>query len=339
MTNSSTKTTDSVWKKSHRSAIGQTLELVRLDSVPKATLTIGTPILAVGGIWLATGQLIVSALAVLSAAMAVGVLVYLFKLIAGPAEIAEAALASIDSNKSETEAIESARRRDMINRLTKLYLLEMGESAPAAVRAELQLPPVDWLNENLAEHGERWQVFETNGMSFQTFELKVIHWVYHGVRLHSERAVRWAAFFDELGIEWEGKEGSSRNGSDIWLPELDCEVLAVRQHSAASLELAKKIAEETDRQVIIAPGVPIHGNQGMVLVNRTARPIYELRWMEDRRDRGVYWLADENLNIALCLGGPGESTDHDRMPITSSRIASAIDFAAAVKPDFSSEAL
>lgn len=339
MEQSDPTTAKGIWRESHSRAVKQTLALVRLDDISKVGLTVGTPLVAIALIWAVTGELVFTALGVLAAALLISLLIYLTKLLSGPAEIAASAMREAEKGKADAEEMESLRRRELINRLTNLFLLQKSEQAPPAVRANLQLPPMDWLNENLAEQGERWQIIETNGTNFKTIELKIIHWQFDGVRLKSERTVHWAAFFDELGIKWEPPDTFSKSDPDFWLPELDCGFLAVKEHSHAASESANRIAKGSDRRIIIAAGIPRHGEQDLMLISRNSKPASGLSWMEDRRDRGIFWLADSDFNHAFCLGGPGVKTDHDRFPIVTAKIARAIDVAFAVKPHYVAQPL
>jgi hypothetical protein len=61
-------------------------------------------------------------------------------------------------------------------------------------------------------------------------------------------------------------------------------------------------------------------------------PENRYRFMEDRRDGGIYWLQAEfvsgRFSHSYMVGGPGISTDHDRLPLVEGRVLEAYTSAA-----------
>ena len=77
-----------IWAEARRRAFSETIELLRLNSFPRVLLTVGTPLMAFAATWGLTGQLAVAALAALVWMSFCGIVIFLFKLISGPVQIA-----------------------------------------------------------------------------------------------------------------------------------------------------------------------------------------------------------------------------------------------------------
>lgn len=161
---------EAVWKQAHRRALSETLELVRLDKPTRALLTLGVPLIAIAVAWSMLGRLVLATLAALVASLAIGLLIYLGKLVLMPARIALEQQAEIDRLRADRTSAESRRRHHLMGRLTHLYLLSH-DGIPPALAAGLELPPLDWLNEQLAIQGENWSIHEIRGTDYSTFEV------------------------------------------------------------------------------------------------------------------------------------------------------------------------
>ena len=198
---------NSVWADARRRARDETLELVRLNDPIRALLTFGVPLATIGLFWFISGQWAFATAIGLSSTLCIGILIYLAKLVIAPAKLAEEARSKLSEETLEAEQAQRSRRHSVINKLVGLYCLESGDSAPAPIRAGLELPPEDWLNEHLANLGEVWTIFNINGTDYQTFEIVTGEWRYRDRRLNSPASVKWAAFFDGLDISWDLGKG------------------------------------------------------------------------------------------------------------------------------------
>ena len=83
-----------IWAEARRRAFSETIELLRLNSFPRVLLTVGTPLAAFAATWGLTGQLAIAALATLVWMLFCGAVIFVFKLISGPARIAAEAEAA-----------------------------------------------------------------------------------------------------------------------------------------------------------------------------------------------------------------------------------------------------
>jgi hypothetical protein len=273
-------------------------------------------------LWLATNQWAVATAVGLAASIGIGGLIFLFKLLTIPAKLAEEARAKLAIE--DDEQVEIGRRRALISRLVDLYCMQMGDQCPPEIRAGLALPPEDWINENLGERGEGWQVFNIRGTSYQTIEMVLGEWRYRGYRMSSPAAVKWAAFLDALGLAWElGKEHlpGSAAPPDFYLPE--CKILFDVAYSKNDVLIERNRALARDRHevVLLADGPPsIERDNLSVFGLNDHFPEDGWTWAEDRRDKGVFWLTQRDGSASFLLGGPGARSDHDREPIIGNAI-------------------
>lgn len=93
---------DPIWAEARKRARAETLDTVKLDSLPRILLTIGTPVVAFAATLGLTGQLAIAALATVAWTLFCGLLIYLGKLIRAPAKIAaeaQAELAALTTTK------------------------------------------------------------------------------------------------------------------------------------------------------------------------------------------------------------------------------------------------
>lgn len=331
-----------VWAEARIQAARDTLELARLNEPFRAVITLGVPLATVAGVWVVSGQLALAALIGLLALFTLALGMFLVKLIGNVAGIAERARKELATRAADDERAEMERRDEVVAKLGDLYLLERGGQGAAAIKAGLELPPEDWLNEHLAERGEVWHICGTHNAYYYTFEVVEGDWRYRGHRMRSPAAIRWAAFFDALGIDW--KLGSDRwdpehgTSPDFYLPELNAwflvELLPDKKKAAGYAEIARA----TSMALIVAAGGPVYAKENLLLFrdDGSIGPIggRKLTWAEDRRDDGVYWLTDVDGSAAVCIGGPGKQTGHDRAPLLTERLKAAFDSARRHEIDF-----
>lgn len=324
--------TKSVWGEARTQAAKDTLELVRLNEPSRALLTLGVPVAIVGGAWLISHELALTAIIGVVALALLALVVFLAKMIANVARFAEQARTDLAGQEAQADEAGRNRRHAIVGRLADLYCLEMGDRAAPAIRAGLALPPEDWLNEHLQELGEVWSIFNIQGRSYQTFEILAGEWRYRGQRMRSPAAIKWAAFFDALDLQWQlGSESWDRANAvapDFFLPQLNAWFVAEYAIDEAKMERHCETARQTGRRVIIGDGQPAPDKESIYLVE----PDGTLdgggwTWGEDRRDRGVYWLTKLDWMGAKLLGGPGTPTDHDRGPIIGDLIKGAFEAA------------
>jgi hypothetical protein len=287
------------------------------------------PAATIAALWLVSGQFALATLVGLAATLGIGLLIYLWKLMMAPAKLAEEARSRLAQVTEEEDSAERSRRRSVIARLVELYCLELGDAAPAAVRAGLELPPEEWLNEHLAELGEVWHVLNIRGTNYQTFEIIAGEWRYRGRRLRSPAAIKWAAFFDALGLSWDlGSEHASADkipSPDFYLPELNSWFVVALSADGVYAERAEAVYRSTGKRVIVADGQPAFAKENLTLIDGENAGEGSWTWGEDRRDKDVYWLTKLDGTAGICLGGPGVSTDHDRPPVVGDRVRAAFD--------------
>lgn len=74
------------------------------------------------------------------------------------------------STKTVSDA-EKVERTQIVTQLRDLYILSHDNITPQMM-AGLELPPVEWLNEQLAKYKKPWRIKSANGPTFQIYELK-----------------------------------------------------------------------------------------------------------------------------------------------------------------------
>ena len=323
---------ETIWAQARRRAFAETLELIRLDSLPRALLTLGVPAATLSALWFVTGALLPATAITVAATLIIGLLIFLAKLVTTPARLAEEATALLAAQASQKDNEEAARRRSVIAKLVALYTEVRGDDVAPAIRAGLELPPEDWLNEHLSEFGESWQVFNTVGTGYQTFEIVSGDWRYRGQQMSSPQAIKWASFFDALHVAWKvGKdhwEIDPNGAPDFYLPQLDAWFVIELSGSEGLADYCNDVASVTGKSVLLARGEPAFAKENLWLFGEGQE--FEnkaLAWGEDRRDKGVYWLLKTDGTAAVRLGGPGRSTEHGRLPIISDVIKAAMDAA------------
>lgn len=140
--------------------------------------------------------------------------------------------------------------------------------------------------------------------------------------------------FDRMPLQWNYEpEGHALAGRgylpDFFLPQLDAWFeVKPDETDGSERTVFQALVNESGRRGLIAYGPPIAGRQNLWLFIPDGDPSGPYYLAEDRRDDGVYWLGHDTE--AFVIGGPGQSTDHDRAPTYSHRpIADAFKAAAA----------
>ncbi|MGO7130384.1 hypothetical protein AB9E06_05920 [Rhizobium leguminosarum] len=167
----------------------------------------------------------------------------------------------------------------------------------------------------------------------------VLPTTYKGVDYRSRTEARWGVFFDVLGVSFHYEpEKFTLSDGQWYLPDFyidDWQAFIevkpdndeIVTEEAAKARLLSK--DEPDLNVWIAMGAPHPAASPIILLKEwkpdvpvatiLARPENKYRILEDRRDEGIYWLqADWEPGAfarSFAIGGPGSSTDHDRLPM------------------------
>ena len=143
---------------------------VRLDTAVRVVTGVVTPIVAGLIVGFATGSIAWGSIVGVGLLLLVGLFVFIQKLYTVPGKMAVEQKAEIDGLTAEEISAESGRRDRLIQRLTRLYKLSHDGITPA-LAAGLELPPKDWLNEQLGMQGENWSIHEIRGADYWTFEV------------------------------------------------------------------------------------------------------------------------------------------------------------------------
>lgn len=182
-------------------------------------------------------------------------------------------------------------------------------------------------------------------------DVEAIQTTVDGVRYRSRTEARWAIFFSALNLTFSYEPQRLRLSSgetylpDFYIREFSAwfEVKAandaiVTNESARARRLA---ADHPEQRVWLAVGPPSETTANILPLNEweLQTPIEQIlgllenryRFLQDRRDDEIYWLqADQVTGIfrhSFCIGGPGTSTDHDRLPLLQRRIVDAYEAA------------
>lgn len=156
-----------------------------------------------------------------------------------------------------------------------------------------------------------------------TSAITILPTEYRGITFRSRTEARWAVLFEHMGLVWDYEpEGHGLEGRgylpDFYLPELDMwfEVKPA-ETDGSEIPVFSALVEATKKCGIIAYGPPNPGRRHLRYFEPGEASTELFALMEDRRDDGVYWLAGEVRQFAI--GGPGVSTDHDRLPVAWGR--------------------
>lgn len=188
-------------------------------------------------------------------------------------------------------------------------------------------------------------------------EIEAIPTPFGGINFRSRTEARWAVFFQALGLSFEYESRTVRLSDgrsylpDFFLADLNAylEVKAgnddiVTEEAGKARRLA---ADQDEASVWLAIGMPNIEKPNILPLNEWAHdvPIDDIlstpenryRFLADRRDEGIYWLQADfvggGFRHSMCVGGPGEQSDHDRLPITNSRLLAAYEGANSARFD------
>lgn len=178
-------------------------------------------------------------------------------------------------------------------------------------------------------------------------DVEAIGTEYGGTTYRSRTEARWAIFFEALGVEAEYEAHPIRLSTgagylpDFYIPAFRAWFEVKARNDAIVTEEASKARQlAADRQgerVWLAIGPPSSDEPNILTLDQwsSATPIEEIletpenryRFLEDRRDDGVYWLQADfiegGFRASFMVGGPGRSTPHDRLPLLQGRVAGA----------------
>lgn len=188
-------------------------------------------------------------------------------------------------------------------------------------------------------------------------DIGAIETEYDGIVYRSRTEARWAVFFDCLGLEFEYEtEYFDLSAGQRYLPDFYIHDFNVYFEVKPSNEdivteeciKARCLAYDLeDSEVWLAMGAPSsqHPNILQLSLWDFETDIEEIleadenryQILEDRRDSQVYWLHSEyiegNFHHSYMVGGPGESTDHERLPLLHNTVLGAYEEASSVAFD------
>jgi len=171
--------------------------------------------------------------------------------------------------------------------------------------------------------------------------------VFRGVKFRSRTEARWAVFFDALHLsyEYEPKRLSLSSGEtylpDFFLGDFNAYFEVKPSSEAVVTEeciRARTLArDQPGQRMWLAMGAPNAEEANVLPLNQwridvdigeiLATPENRYRFMEDRRDDEVYWLQAEfvtgGFSHSYMIGGKGQSTDHERLPMIKGQILEA----------------
>lgn len=171
--------------------------------------------------------------------------------------------------------------------------------------------------------------------------------IYREIEYRSRTEARWAIFFTELGIthHYEPELISLSSGNkylpDFRLDDFDAWFEVKPNNEAIVTEECAKARllsmDRPDSKVWLAIGAPNEEEANILPLNQwdndvsieqiLAMPENRYRVLEDRRDDRVYWLhsefVEDQFAHSYMIGGPGQSTDHDRLPILMGTVLAA----------------
>jgi hypothetical protein len=140
-----------VWKEARRRARSETLELLRLNSAPRAIFTLGTLLVAFLATLGMTGQVAIAALATAAWMVVCGLAIFVGKLINAPARIAAEALADTEALAVKFQSDEARKAK----RVALGVLIEEASNLLDDLRGDADLEELigrvaDWRTRTLA---------------------------------------------------------------------------------------------------------------------------------------------------------------------------------------------
>lgn len=182
-------------------------------------------------------------------------------------------------------------------------------------------------------------------------DVSAIETEFRGTLFRSRTEARWAVFFHALGISYAYEpERLNLSSGESYLPDFflaDFDAYFEVKPSSESIVTdecvrARTLSRDRPKQrVWLAMGAPDADRGNVLPLNQwpirtdiaeiLSMPENRYRFMEDRRDEGIYWLQAEfvsgGFSHSYMVGGHGVSTDHDRLPMIKGRILEAYESA------------
>lgn len=183
-------------------------------------------------------------------------------------------------------------------------------------------------------------------------DVSAIETRFRGTMYRSRTEARWAVFFDALRVSYSYEpERLSLSSGESYLPDFfvrDFRAYFEVKPSSESIVTeecvrARTLSQDRPKQRMwLAMGAPDAERSNVLPLNQwpfqtdiaeiLSVPENRYRFMEDRRDDGVFWLQSEfvggGFSSSYMIGGSGTSTDHDRLPLIKGRILQAYRVAA-----------
>lgn len=178
---------------------------------------------------------------------------------------------------------------------------------------------------------------------------------FQGVQYRSRTEARWAVFFDALGLDYRYEpelltlSTRERYLPDFWIEDFQAWFEVKPNNEAVVTEecvKARILARDLKgKRVWLAMGAPSaettnilpldHWGEEVTIEQILEAPENRYKILEDRRDEQVYWLLSEfvqgSFSECYVIGGPGVSTDHDRLPMMMKHVDAAYKAARAAK--------
>ncbi|GAA5191484.1 hypothetical protein [Ferrimonas gelatinilytica] len=175
-----------------------------------------------------------------------------------------------------------------------------------------------------------------------------------GTTYRSRTEARWAVLFTEMGVRFDYEpeyielSSGERYLPDFYLHDFNA-YLEVKPDNTevitAECRKARVLGQELKdqrRSVWLALGPPSEEFANIIILSEwnleddieviLGSYVNRYQIQEDRRDEKVYWLlcedeVGEGFRRAYMVGGPGDSTDHDRLPMIIRTVKRAYDLA------------
>lgn len=171
--------------------------------------------------------------------------------------------------------------------------------------------------------------------------------VFNSISYRSRTEARWAVFFTHLGLQFHYEpETIKLSSGQRYLPDFYIDDFGTYfEVKPANDDIvteecvkARQLSEDRSGQrVWLSMGAPAAGSPNILPLNQWPMTVSiqeilstsenRCYFLEDRRDDRVYWLQADHVSggfrHSYAVGGPGRSTDHDRLPIMRPNIEAA----------------
>lgn len=151
------------WKQVFATALLETREDLRIDSLVRILTGVGAPAAAFLIVAGTTGQPTWAGLVTLGVVLSIGFVVFAGKTFSLPPRMFRALESDLVETASQRESAELEFRIELLDRLATYYVMSH-RGANSKVCAGLALPPSEWINGQLLEMGESWSVHDVRGM-------------------------------------------------------------------------------------------------------------------------------------------------------------------------------